>query len=66
MRILNISCGVAILFTTLALAHLLHHHLSHASAADVHSPAFLTSFIAAAAVGILSFIGACLLLRRGR
>ena len=66
MRVLNISCGIAILFTTLALAHLLHHHFSHASTADVHSLAFLASFIAATAAGILSFIGACLLIRRGR
>ena len=66
MRILNIACGVAVLFTTLALAHLIHHHALHASTADLHSPAFLASVAGAVAVAILSLIGGCLLIRRGR
>jgi len=66
MRILNIASGIAILFTTLAFGHLLHHHLMNASAADVRSTAFLGLFIIAVVAAILSFIGACTLLRRGR
>ena len=66
MRILNILCGMAVLFTTLALAHLIHHHAGHASRSDFHSPAFLASFVAAVAVAILSLIGGCLLIRRAR
>ena len=66
VRILNILSGVAVLFTTLALGHLLHHYFLNASTGDLHSPAFLASFAAAVAVEIFSVIGACLLIRRGR
>lgn len=66
MRVLNILSGVAVVFTTLAFAHLLHHHLGHAPGEDVHSLAFVVGFTFAVVVGILSFIGACLLIRRGR
>ena len=66
MRILNILCGIAVLMTTLALAHLIHHHAGHASSSDFHSPAFLASFVAAIAAAILSLIGGCLLIRRAR
>jgi hypothetical protein len=66
MRILNIVSGFAVLFTTLAFGHLLHHHFIHASGQDLHSPAFLAGLTMAAVVGILSLIGGCLLLRRGR
>jgi len=66
MKILRICCGVAILFTTLAFAHLLHHHVLHASAADFHNPVFVLSFVAAVAAGILSLIGGCILLNPNR
>src|SRR6267378_4298363 len=66
MRILTIASGLAILFTTLAFGHLLHHYLIHASSDDLHSPAFLASYGVAVVAGVLSFIGACLLIRRGR
>jgi hypothetical protein len=66
MRILNILSGLAVLFTTLAFAHLMHHYFLHASHDDVHNPAFLTGMATLVVVGILSFIGGCLLLRRGR
>jgi hypothetical protein len=64
MRALNILCGVAVLFTTLAFAHLLHHHFLGARGA--YDIAFVAGWAALAVVGVLSFIGGCLLLRRGR
>jgi len=65
MRALRIACGVSVLFTTLAFAHLLHHHSTHAGPGDFHDPIFVIAFVAAVAAGVLSFIGAILLLMRG-
>jgi len=39
MRILNILSGLAVLFSTLAFAHLLHHYYINAGEA-AHSPPF--------------------------
>jgi hypothetical protein len=64
MRVLNISCGIAVLFTSLAFAHLLHHYFVNVPHDTHHDPFFLLSIIAAAVAGILSFVGAFLLLRR--
>lgn len=66
MRILNILSGTAVLLTTLAFGHLLHRYFVGASPADVHDPAFLAGMAAGAVVGILSFIGGCLLVRQAR
>ena len=67
MRILTIVSGLAVLLTTLAFGHLLHHYFSvAASHDDVHNPAFLAGITAGVVVLILSLIGGCLLLRRGR
>src|SRR5258708_40068143 len=66
MRILNILSGIAVLFTTLAFAHLLHHFSTHAPHESFRDPAFMGGMAAGVVVGILSFIGACLLLRRCR
>jgi hypothetical protein len=63
MRILNILCGLAVLFTALAYTHLLHHHFLGEPHRDA---AFLAGWAALAIVEVLSFIGGCLLLRRGR
>jgi hypothetical protein len=65
MRIVNILSGLAVLFTTLAFAHLLHHHFLHAGE-GAHSATFLAGMVICVAVGVFSFIGGCLLLRRGR
>lgn len=65
MRILNILSGLAVLFTTLAFAHLLHHYYLHAGDA-AHSPPFVAGMAGGVVVGIFSFIGACMLLRSGR
>ena len=67
MRVLNIVSGIAVLFTTLAFAHLLHHHFFLAATHDdAHNPVFLAGMVLGVVVGILSLIGGCLLLRRGR
>jgi hypothetical protein len=65
MRILNIVSGVAVLFTTLGYGHLLHHFFVHASQEDYHSPLFWMAIIAALGAGIFSFLGGCVLLKRG-
>lgn len=67
MRILNVVSGIAVLFTTLAFAHLLHHHFFYAATHDdAHNPVFLAGMLLLMIVGVLSLIGGCLLLRRGR
>lgn len=64
MRILNFLCGIAVLFATLAYAHLLHHHAMHTH--GPHHTGFMLAVFAAIVLGILSFIGGCLLLRQSR
>ncbi|MGA2949215.1 MAG: hypothetical protein WBP65_14130 [Candidatus Sulfotelmatobacter sp.] len=46
MRILNILSGLAVLFSTLAFAHLLHHYYINAGEA-AHSPPFLAGMASA-------------------
>jgi hypothetical protein len=65
LRILNILSGLAVLFTTLAFAHLLHHYYAYAGDA-AHSPPFLAGIAFGILVGIFSLIGGCVLLKRGR
>src|SRR5260370_40503187 len=65
MRIVSILSGIAVLFTTLAFGHLLHHYFVNAGEA-AHSPPFLAGMAIGIVVGIFSLIGACLLLRSGR
>ena len=65
MRIVSVLSGLAVLFTTLAFGHLLHHFYTNAGEA-AHSPPFLVGMVVGVVVGIFSFIGGCLLLRRGR
>jgi hypothetical protein len=66
MRVLTVLSGLAVLFTTLAYAHIILHHLSHASAQDVHSPYFLLVVTLLVIVGVLSLIGGILLLKSSR
>ena len=66
MRILNIACGISVLFTTLDYAHLLHDHLVHSLSDAAHSPFFWAAYLPAVAAGILALIGGCLLLKRIR
>jgi hypothetical protein len=66
MRMVNILSGVAVLLTTLAYAHLLHRYFVDSPAEAFHNPVFWLSFAFGGAVGIFSFIGGAILLRRGR
>jgi hypothetical protein len=63
-RAVHIASGIAVLFTSLAYAHIVHHFFF------VHphqmSPGYVAGLIAAVGAGILSFIGAYLLLTGGR
>ena len=63
MRALHILSGIAVLFTSLGYAHLVHHFFTHSPHGDL---GFWTFMVPAIAAGILSFIGAFLLLKRTR
>ena len=65
MRILNILSGLAVLFTTVAFGHLLHHYSVYAGE-GAHSPPFLLGMTIGVVVAFFSFIGGCLLLRQAR
>jgi uncharacterized protein with PQ loop repeat len=66
LRIINVLSGLAVLITTLAFAHLVHHFFKQSPNDDIHNPVFWIGFVFAIAVGIFSFVGGGLLLRRGR
>jgi hypothetical protein len=66
MRILTILSGFAVLLTTLAYAHLVHHFSSHAFQHGYTSAGFWAGLVFGVVVGILSLTGGALLLRRGR
>lgn len=66
MRILNVLSGIAVLLTTLAYAHLLHHYYLGAGPEPFQNPVFVAGFSFAVGVGVFSLIGGAMLLRRGR
>lgn len=61
MRVLRIICGIAILLNALHLGHAIQHFYS---LDPDHGAGFWAGIAAAAAVGVLSFTGGCLLIRR--
>jgi hypothetical protein len=66
MRILTFASGLAVLFTTLAFAHMIHHILTVQVRGNAPTDGFWIAIVAACGVGILSLIGGCLLIRRAR
>jgi hypothetical protein len=62
-RALYIASGISVLFTTLAFGHIMVHDTQHIMSHHDESPAFLiVHTILAVAFGVLSLIGAYLLL----
>lgn len=59
MRALNILSGIAVLFATLGFLHILAHAFHH-EVWGMHR----VVIIALMGVGVLSFVGGCLLIRR--
>ncbi len=63
MRILNIICGIAVIITTLHLAHGMHHFLSN-SHQGLHGFGLYAAMGTAIAIWVLSLVGGCLLIRK--
>lgn len=66
MRYWNSLCGVAVLLTTLAIAHRLLHVISDAQPDMLRNPVFWAAMTVAAIVVFFSLAGGCLLLKRER
>jgi hypothetical protein len=65
MRVLNIICGISVLLVTLHLGHAIHHFYSHAVTDQMSAASLWAGIVIAAIIGGFSFVGGCLLLRRG-
>jgi hypothetical protein len=63
MRALNIVCGIAVLLVTLHFGHAIHHFVGMSQSGDMNA-GFWAGIAFAIVVGILSFVGGCLLLKR--
>jgi len=66
MRAQNIICGIAVIITTLHLAHGMHHFLSGTSHEGMHGIALYSIMTLAVVIWLLSLLGGGLLLRRAR
>ncbi|HEY1271908.1 MAG TPA: hypothetical protein VGF08_07980 [Terriglobales bacterium] len=64
MRTVRIVSAVAIFLNSLHLVHAAHHFLSNSPPEEVQSPFFWAGIALAAVVGVFSFIGGILLLKR--
>ena len=64
MRGLRIICGIAVLLTTLHLGHAIHHFLNATSPEEMHSPFVWAGIAIGVVVGVFSFLGGVLLLKR--
>ena len=64
MRVLNIVCGICVLLVSLHLVHAIYHFLGIASREGMSTSALWSGTALAALVGIFSFVGGYLLLRR--
>jgi len=64
MRTLKIVCGIAVLLNSLHLAHAVDHFSHQAVRDGLHGLALWGSIALVAVVGVLSFVGGCLLLKR--
>jgi len=63
MRPLKIVCGIAVIITTLHLSHGVHHFYSHNRHDGMHGLALFAAMGAAILMGLLSFVGGCLLIK---
>jgi hypothetical protein len=64
MRLLNIVCGIAVLLVSLHLVHAIHHFLGIGLHEGMSVSELWGGTLLAAIIGIFSFLGGCLLLRR--
>ena len=66
-RVLLISSGVSVVFTTLAFAHIVFHNTVHMVTTDHTNPVFVAAHtILAVTLGALSLTGAYFLFTGGR
>jgi hypothetical protein len=66
MRALNILCGVAVLLNSLHFVHAIDHFSHQAGRDGFHGPGLWTAIAAAIVIGMFSFVGGFLLLKRAR
>jgi len=66
MRALNILCGFAVLLNSLHLVHAIDHFSHQALREGLHGPALWAAVTAAIIIGMFSFVGGFLLLKRAR
>jgi len=63
LRVLNVICGLAVMLVSLHLVHAIHHFVSRPPR-DVSGATIWMGAALAAVIGVFSFVGGCLLIRR--